>query len=381
MPRNPKLVEWMKLMRDPDGVAYVQVISEGTRQMMKEMTTLGLPAPWYRLSESETLIKLENNSDAREAAFLAASQSNATEFGNLFLLRGRRGQKPLQDSSLTKRYTEVVTTLRDVLAAKGWFIDKAGFSRIIAHRRGSELPIPQHVKPFLRFYSAYEFQIRQYFDNLYLCLDYRCQVLNVQKLGVIAHQIAASDLINKRCIASHPTWREGKIIDFSTDVATVRFFDSSTEEQVPVDSVIPHCTLSMLEDVLRYANISFDLAAAVKLHSLASTTGASRERSERIKAMVIHLADSLFPIQLSDIEVSLSIEPLGLTEESRLTSNKFQVHRLAEPTVEFREHHSSSDVRSGITQFGAYDNDPHDIEIVPVCLNSAGVTWKNCWND
>ena len=63
MPRNPKLLEWLKLMKDPDGVAYVQAISEGTKQMLREMTALGLPPPWYRLGDNETLIKLESNAE------------------------------------------------------------------------------------------------------------------------------------------------------------------------------------------------------------------------------------------------------------------------------------------------------------------------------
>ncbi len=65
--------------------------------MLKEMTGLGLPAPWYRLAENETIIKLESKAKEREAAILAASQVKSTEFGNLFLLRIRRGEKPVKN--------------------------------------------------------------------------------------------------------------------------------------------------------------------------------------------------------------------------------------------------------------------------------------------
>ena len=71
MPRNAKLLEWLKLMRDPDGIAYIQAISEGTKQMLEEMTALGLPSPLYRLAENETLIRLENNAEQREATVVA----------------------------------------------------------------------------------------------------------------------------------------------------------------------------------------------------------------------------------------------------------------------------------------------------------------------
>ena len=43
------------------------------------------------------------------------------------------------------------------------------------------------------------------------------------------------------------------------------------------------------------------------------------------------------------------------------------VFRLPEPSVEFRQHHAVPDVRKGITEYGAYDDDPHSIELVPLC--------------
>lgn len=370
MPRNPKLLEWLKLMKDPDGGAYVQAISEGTKQMLKEMTGLGLPAPWYRLAENETLIKLESKAEEREAAILAASQIKSTEFGNLFLLRIRQGEKPVNRDVFNVRYREFIATLRDVLAANGWFIDRFGFSRIVAHRRGVELDIPANVKGVLRFYPAYEFQIREYFGRFYLCLDYKCQVLNIQKLDILARQLPHDTLINRRCVAKKGGWRDGRILDFESEFAKVYFFDTEAEDQLPTDSVIPSCSLSMLEDSLREAGVTFDLSAAIKKHSLASKSGAARERSEKIASMVQHVADTLFPIQFSDMEVSLTTEPIQLVEQGQPTEKSFPVRRLSEPTVEFREHHSSPDVRTGITTYGTYDADPHNIEIVPVCLSS-----------
>ena len=370
MPRNAKLLEWLKLMKDPDGVAYVQAISEGTKQMLKEMTALGLPAPWYRLAENETLLKLESKAAEREAAMLAASRIKSTEFGNLFLLRIRQGEKPVNRDAFDVRYGEFTATLRDVLVANDWFIDRFEFSRIVAHRRGVELDTPANVKNVLRFYPAYEFQIREYFGRFYLCLDYKCQVLNVQKLAILAQQLPHDTLINRRCIANKGEWREGRIVDFESEFAQVHFFDTEAEEQLPTHSVIPNCPLSMLEDSLRQAGVQFDLSAAIKRHSLASKSGAARERSEKITSMVQHVADTLFPIQFSDMEVSLTTEPVQLVEQGQPTEKSFLVRRLSEPTVEFREHHSSPDVRSGITRYGTYDADPHNIELVPVCLSS-----------
>ena len=60
---------------------------------------------------------------------------------------------------------------------------------------------------------------------------------------------------------------------------------------------------------------------------------------------------------------------MQLVEHSEVSERVLPLYRLSEPIVEFREHHSSPDVRNGITQFGTYDADPHNIEIVPVCLH------------
>jgi hypothetical protein len=192
----------------------------------------------------------------------------------------------------------------------------------------------------------------------------------VQKLAALAKQLPRDTLINARCLGNKGGWREGRIVDFESEFAKVYFFDTEAEEQIPTDSVMPNCTLWMLQESLQKLGLSFDLPEAIKRHSLASKSGAARERSEKILTMVEHLAKTLFPIQISDMTIDLITEPIQLIEGVRLTENSLPVRRLPEPTVEFREHQSSSDVRVGITQYGTYDNNPHDIELVPVCLHS-----------
>ena len=370
MPRNPKLLEWLKLMKDPDGVAYVQAISEGTKQMLREMKSLGLPSPWYRLGENETLLKLESNAEAREAALLAASQVKSTEFGNLYLFQIRQGQKPATRDAFNVRYGEFVRTFRDALTANDWYIDKFGFSRIIAHRRGNDLALPDNVKNILRFYPAYEFQIREYFNHFYLCVDYKCQVLNVRRLNEIAPYFSAEELTGRRCVANKDGWCEGRISSFNNELTKVYFFESEVEEQVPTNSVIPNCSLAMLETLIQKDGLTFDLSATIKKHSLASKAGAARERSDKITEMVQYIADTLFPIQVGEFEVSLTTEPIQLVEQTSPTDKSLPLFRLSEPAVEFRQHRAAPDVRKGITEYGAYDDDPHIIELVPICESS-----------
>ena len=125
----------------------------------------------------------------------------------------------------------------------------------------------------------------------------------------------------------------------------------------------------MLEELLQYAEVSFDLFGNIKRYSLASQSGMARERFDKITTMAQAISKTLFPIQFSDFEVNVTTEPLKLIEQGEPTDKSFPVRRLSEPTVEFREHHSSPDVRIGITTYGTYDADPHSIELIPVCLN------------
>ena len=61
--RNPKLVDWMRLMRDEHGAIFVRSLSEGTRTMLEVMEKIGLPAPYYETGRN-TAVTLYNRSTA-----------------------------------------------------------------------------------------------------------------------------------------------------------------------------------------------------------------------------------------------------------------------------------------------------------------------------
>ena len=73
MPRNPKLIEWLKIMRDEDGAEFVRALSEGTKRMRDEMRTAGLDAPRYKVDDSHTIVTLFNDAEQREALLHTAS--------------------------------------------------------------------------------------------------------------------------------------------------------------------------------------------------------------------------------------------------------------------------------------------------------------------
>ena len=370
MPRNPKLLEWLKLMRDPGGVAYVQAISEGTKQMVTAMEALGLPAPSYRLASNETLIRIESRAREREAAILAANEDEATEFGNLFLLTLRRRENPVGYDVFGSRYGEIVKTLCDALKGNGWHMDRNGFSRMLAHKRGVELDTPPEVRSILRFYPAYEFQIRQYHRDYYLCVDYRCLALNVRRLAVVKRYFAQTDLEGRRCMAANGGWREGRLSEFGDEFARVRFFDTDREETVPVGDVIPVCSTAMLESMLKQDGYSFDLTAALRRYSLVTRPDAARARAEKTLTMVNHLAETVFPLRYCDLDMDVVSDPVRLSERQFSPKGELRVRRLPEPAVEFRRRQLSPDVRAGITRYGAYGDEPREIELVPVCLSS-----------
>ena len=62
--RNPKIVEWMRFMKDERGEPLVRALSEGTRKMRQEMENLGLPAPHYE-TDRDTAVTLYNHFEER----------------------------------------------------------------------------------------------------------------------------------------------------------------------------------------------------------------------------------------------------------------------------------------------------------------------------
>lgn len=366
-PRNPKLLEWLRIMKDPNGRSFVMAISEGTKRMSQEMMVLNLPAPSYYLSDNQTLLKLISNAEVRETAILSVGQASSTEFTNLYRLDFKQGGQSVSLDKSKLRYKEFLVTLRDVLTARGWYIDRFSFGRIICHERGKSLTVPGPVAAMLRIYPAYELQVRDYLSNHYLCIDYTVQVQNICTADKVLQILRPTDLVDRRCVADSNGWQEGRIISCDTQWTKVRLFASNTDVSLLSKSVIPDLPIRLLEAILKQKKINFDLHQAIKKYSLASQKAASRERAEKIASWVDYASSSLFPVVFGDFEVTVNKQPVNLIVNGVTNQSAFIVQRLPEPLVEFREHRSSPDVRDGITQFGIYDTKRHAIELVPIC--------------
>lgn len=70
-PRNPKIMEWLRLMKDERDEQYVKQWREGTKTIARVMREAGKPEPLYHTNSYVTLT-LENDIDAVEARIVGA---------------------------------------------------------------------------------------------------------------------------------------------------------------------------------------------------------------------------------------------------------------------------------------------------------------------
>lgn len=373
-PQNPKMLEWLKLMKENDGTAFVKAISEGTWQMQRQMTALGLPSPEFIVSPSQTKLTLVSNAPEREAAIqheLFAGQQPSpadyasTYFANLFELTidTEEGSSSVQPETLRKNF---ITALKNALYAQDWFIDSSKFSRLIAHRRGQNIFLPPKVREVLGFYPAYVFQLREYWGKYYLCIDYKLEVKNLRNLKTLCDIFRVSDLVDLTATAHLKGWQKGRIVSADREFTRIFLFDYGREELIASDKVIPQLPKAMLDRLVAQANSTFDLPRAAKEHGLSLHPGAARIRAEKTTTIAEYLAQEVFPISLNGVRVTIDTQPTTLLSRYPNTDS-LQVYTLPEPNVEFNRRQEAADIREGITKFGSYDNQPRTIELVPIC--------------
>jgi predicted HTH transcriptional regulator len=377
MPHNRKLIEWLRLMKDPEGNAFVQALSEGTQSMAREMLALNLPLPKVVLLENETILQLKSKTEERKTAFLASIQAPKTAFMNVYPLTVMKGNGHATSDEVHLRLGELSKALQNFLVAHDWYIDRSSFSRTVAHRKGVLLPVPPAVSKVIHFYPGYCIQIHEMFGRAYISIDYTCQVLNVLKAHDVIQHIQVEELAGQNCVAKIESWRTGKIVNADAEWVTVHFFDNEEEKQVQVNRVIPKLSLAQIETILRERNLSFDLHGAIKKNSLTAETASARLRAEKIQTTAAQLSNDIFPVVFGEFNVSMGKNAVALSEIDTRSESTFRVERLSEPAVEFRNHQKLPDVREGITKYGSFEGDPHRIELVPICLAAQGQQMKS----
>lgn len=366
-PRNSKIIEWLRLMKDEHGAEFVRALSEGTLRIRQEMEQAGLPIPVFRISPWQTRLILLNNWEEREGLLLQQVENEKPEIANLFPVKiGGVGGSSIRQIDVRALRQEFSSALKDSLEANGWFIDNYQFNRLVAHRQGVDLPILQAAKPIVRFYRGYTFQLREYNQKVFLTIDYSLQVRNVLSARLLIQNNPWVRLIGRTAIADFQGWQRCKIISADVEFTKVYMFDFQTEETVPSNRVIPTLDRKTLQTLLDECKVRFDLDKEIKKYSLLSDAHASRTRWDLIQRTADDVSKNIFPLRVRQLKFALSSSPEALSRGA--TATGLVVKSIDEPKVEFNHKHETTDVRDGITRFGAYDSDVHEVEIVPVCL-------------
>ena len=104
--RNPKIVEWMRFMKDERGEPLVRALREGTRRMRQEMENLGLPAPHYK-TDRDTTVTLYNRLEERLKPHAYTHTKNIMP-NNPSLASSGQGNRGEMSNSLGERHSQAV---------------------------------------------------------------------------------------------------------------------------------------------------------------------------------------------------------------------------------------------------------------------------------
>ncbi len=369
-PHNPKIMEWLRLIKDERGEQYVKQWREGTKTIARAMREAGKPEPVYQ-TNGEVTLTLENDIDALEARIAAAQLPIQNRFANLFPLLIIKNDEPYTPSREESRefQQKISTALRDALQNHSWFIDDARKGQLVAHKRQSQFAIPE-IQNYVGLYPAYRFQVRGYSGKLFLCVDYGIREKNLRSLPDVLNDLGSSALIGKRAFyRQNGRWQAliGFIKQIGDEYSELSLPKSSSEEEsrkvrVFNADILPDLGAEQLKQILHKRGIRFDLSREIKQRALSLTPGGSRERSEKTIRIVGLIAEELFPLGWNSVRVALQKNAVVL--ESPI----FEVREnLDEPEVEFRDHRRTGNIADGLTRYGSFRQVGDAIQLVLVC--------------
>lgn len=378
LPRNPKLLEWLREMKAERVAQFVLAVGEGTKTMRRAMDEMGLPAPEYS-TDAETEVRLRNNEGERKALLKFSAAPASSEFSNLFPLEAWPSETSGDSSSDAlaepPQIKEILAALGRSMTRAGWYIHSKSFSRLVVSpkNRAMDIRVPAEVSRVARFFPAFALSARQYWGRYYLCIDYAPKVRNVLRLSELMPLLAPHEIEGFVARAHLSRWRGCRILNAGAGWALVRFHEGEQEERVPSTQVVPELSARLLQKVLDARGVRFDLMRAIKEHSLALRPGTARTRFDKIQAMAVALTDGIFPIVVAGQNATWNFElhdRPSLLQRRGEADDPFQARLLGEPKVKFHGEFESSDIRDGITRYGSFDHPGQPIEIVPVVLSS-----------
>ena len=371
-PRNPKIVEWLRLLKDNDGSPFVRALSEGTKTMNEEMQKLGLPSPIYK-TENRTNVILYNNALDREERFKLTEEQPSSEFGNFFKVIFDKNITALGFNNKTIK-SELLKTLRDALSAQGWYIDKFSHSRMTVHQRGYSYETTSKVDKICKIFQAFVLQFKDYGDNLYLVIDYKAELKNVLSLTEVSKAISLNE---RNSIVNYKgKWVGGKVTNIiNRSQSNVYIYDYEQVFEVNNDKIIPNLSKSEISLILKNQNITYDLDTKLKEFALASQMNSIKVRADKTIYAATTLLKDIMPIKYKNFSFTIIGSPTYLLQPNLRSANDVTkpltvFQDIVEPVVEFNLQHKDADILNGLTRFGAYNHHEQIIEIIPVCLTT-----------
>ncbi|OLS20375.1 MAG: hypothetical protein HeimC2_37270 [Candidatus Heimdallarchaeota archaeon LC_2] len=378
IPRNPKIVEWTRYMKDERGMTFIRSLSEGTRTMRMKMEEFDLPPPKYK-NESFTKVILYNNFADREKRYSLKPELEQNQFANLFQLSVPEDFKT-DDRHQTKR--SLLLALRDVLEGNEWSIDGLYYSRLYAYRDDDNIGIESDFERVFKLYNIHEFQIKEYDQNYYLSFDYRVRIKNQVDLQELIKYFENNYFLGKNVkVRLGDSLEIAKLKTYNQGSSVVNFADVNDVDEISTTSIIPELNYRDINKVLKKKNIRVDLDKLLKSHSMLFHKNAAKIRADKILLTAKILQDRIFPIRIDKTEVRLNSNPkLFLKPSSASFSGKITpltvYHDLSEPYVVFHTGQISQNILNGITRFGSYEKDANDIEIIPLSITKYKLEMK-----
>lgn len=367
VPRNAKLMEWLRGMKDAKGASYVKALREGTRKMRDEMNAVGLPSPTYRIGVTETVVVLENDIDGRTSTLTglaAQGEFVSNEYTNLYGLTGM-GSSGAREGEREERRI-LLQGICDKLEAKDWIIDDMGMGRAVVHVKDARHHVPEAVSRILRIIPAYTLNVRTYFDRHYLAIDYSVRVQSIWRASQVVDAFGTEGVVGLRAFGVvEDKLLRGRVARAAPDNVTLRLQNAQEEVDLPVNKVFPSLRRHQLDELLNRFAPDFDLGRAIKAAAHSAVQGGARRRAEQIARCVGIIGEAAFPITQSTRTVTLEPRPLLLSEDGD-GRRALRIEEIGEPEVQFGGKRATANIREGITTFGSYKDEPKELELVGI---------------
>ncbi|MDE0041726.1 MAG: hypothetical protein OXT74_06800 [Candidatus Poribacteria bacterium] len=208
--------------------------------------------------------------------------------------------------------------------------------------------------------------MRDFFGRSYLAVDFVLRVQPLVRLSDALLSFGSENLSGLQAFATDGDRQvRGRILSINAVYAKILEFDTLDEITLPTARVFPSFNRDQLDQLVRAAAPGFDFARARKGAALAAKTGAAKDRAQRIGIIAKKLSTRIFPLELPDTTVELEPMPLPILYQGD-GKRALMADKVSEPEVEFRSRRATANIRDGITTFGAYSDEPKDIQLVGV---------------